>query len=178
MDPEAPLHKELLSKIAPFFQVWEEVSLAAKNGGIVRADLLFIEDKFNFPFAVAIEIKSKQPKQPKNYRDTFLQALNYIGADRIDERVPAYPVKFAMVFQRRDRWSLNINNVEFINQNIIDSIQMDALELAFNSFCVGHIVHDNNELSLRLCHNKLWSSRKGWSEELRRRIPGLATPST
>jgi hypothetical protein len=58
MDPEAPLRKQLVAVLSPSFPVWEEVSLIAGSGRAVRADILFIEKQFSFPFAVALEVKS------------------------------------------------------------------------------------------------------------------------
>jgi hypothetical protein len=168
MDPEAPLRAELRTKLSPHFKTWEEVTLLTSQGKQVRADLLFIEDRFRDPFAVAVEIKSRPPKQPKNYRDTLLQAFLYINADLIDPRVPNTPVKFAMVYQSRPRRVGRTN--EPLDIELMESIEMNGLELAFNSFCVGYIIN-SNELSMHLSHNRLWSEKKGWGEELKRRAP-------
>jgi len=69
----------------------------------------------------------------------LLQAFTYVDAEVIDKRVPPYPIKFAMVYQSRSRWQYRLERSEFGDEQIIDSIQMDAIELVFNSFRVGYI---------------------------------------
>jgi len=169
LDPEADLRALLKRALMPFFQVWEEVPMTAKSGHKVRADLLFVNKRYESSFAIAIEIKSQPPKQPKNYRDTFLQALRYVDADINDKRVPECPVNFAMVYQPRKRWLPHVSRSELVTPEIVDSITMDALELAFNSLRVGYIVYKNGNLTLKLSHNELWSSKNGWSVEAQRR---------
>lgn len=169
MDPEAPIRKVLLSKLTQHFRAWEEVPLISKEGRQVRADLLLVEDRIASPFAVAIEIKSQPPKQPKNYRDTFLQALDYVGADLVDQRIPKCPIRFAMVYQQRRRWKFRVGANETIDEEKISSIEMDAIELVFNPFHVGLVLCDDRGIGFYL-GARLWSSQKGWGGELDRRL--------
>jgi hypothetical protein len=176
LDPEKPIRNELMKELRPFFLLWEEVDLRTKSGKNVRADILAIERKFQIPFAVAIEIKSLPPKQPKDYRDTFMQAFDYVDAKIADSRVSGFPecaVKFALIHQHRTRCLPSVNRGQLVTPELIYSLQMDGLELAFNSFRVGHTLHLKDQISFRLAHNELWSAKKSWSAELHRRAPEI-----
>jgi hypothetical protein len=106
-------------------------------------------------------------KQPKDYRDTLLQAFHYVGAERKDARVPDYPIVFALVYQERHR-HIAVPGQQ-LQAELINSIAMDALELAFNSFRVGHILNEGC-INFRMSHNRLWSAKKRWSDGLRRGV--------
>jgi hypothetical protein len=176
LDPEKPIRNELMNELRSFFLVWDEVDLRTKTGKNVRADILLVEKKFRIPFALAIEIKSLPPKQPKNYRDTLLQAFDYVDAQITDSRITGFPecaIKFALIHQPRKRCLPLPDRGQSVTQELIDSLQMDGLELAFNSFRVGHTVHLKGQISFRLAHNELWSAKKSWSAELHCRAPEI-----
>jgi hypothetical protein len=127
------------------------------------------------PFAVAIEVKSLAPKQPKNYRDTLMQAFDYVDALIADSRVADFQkcaVKFALIHQPRERCLPLPNDSQLVTQELIYSLQMDGLELAFNSFRVGRLQFED-QISFRLANNELWSAKKSWSVELHRRAPEI-----
>lgn len=162
-----------MSDLTPFFPVWEEVQVQTKSGAARRADVVLVEEKLRARFGVAIEIKSSSPLQPKNYRDTMLQALEYVDAKTMDKRFAECPIKFAMVLQARIRLRPNLGAGDIITLENIESATMDGIELSFNSLRVGHVTRSREDISFNLAHNRLWSSRELWSAELQRRFPEL-----
>lgn len=169
MDPEREIRNALVRGLSPYFEVLEEVSLLTRSNEKVRADLLLSTTVGSSAITIAVEIKSQPPKQPKNYRDTFYQAYQYVEALTADQRLPERGINFALIRQDRpkDFWTTSTPNPEYFK--VQASSEMDGIEMAFNTLEVGCLMFNDSKPEFRFGPNCAWNQKDGWKEEFYRR---------
>jgi hypothetical protein len=170
MDPEAPIRERFKISLSSSFDVFEEVPLESKSGKRVRCDILLLVRDFKRDLFFAIEIKSKKPAQAKIYRDTYRQALEYVGAAGFLEGYGHFKVDYAFIFHDHGYNYLDIKrnckDMDLIEQYFM----MKGIDMAFNSMDVGHIVAFNGKFIFQLGSNEVWSEKRGFGSEILRRI--------
>jgi hypothetical protein len=170
LDIEAPVRAKVRSAFGGDFQCFEEVDLETSSGR-VRADLVLVSVvDTDYPFALAVEVKSHQNDNAGKLKECLFQASKYVGAITSKHLGTHGKLKIAAacIFPApKYIWSCDKTETACASQ------LLTGIMFAFDAFKVGTIDVNEMRSKINFGPNQLWASNNGFFEYANQRFKGF-----